>query len=52
MYIMVCVLVRVLYLHICVYVDVCVLEEGEGDFIINQGPSLSVRAAHTPWLND
>lgn len=34
-----------------VYLCACVLEGG-GGFIINQDPSLSVRAAHIPWLND
>lgn len=40
--------------HACLglSVCVCVLDGGKGGFIINQGPSLSVRAAHTLWLND
>lgn len=38
--------------HARVTISACVLEEIEGGFIINQSPSLSVRAAHTPWLND
>lgn len=38
--------------HARVTISACVLEEIEGGFVINQSPSLSVRAAHTPWLND
>lgn len=38
--------------HARVTISACVLEEIEGGFIINQSSSLSVRAAHTPWLND
>ena len=49
----VCVAPVLVYLCVCVCVCACVcVEAGEGGFIINQGPSLSVRAAQTPWLND